>query len=71
MLQSPYPLQHKGDISMPIEARIRELDARHTRLDSKIDDVARHPSADSLEIHQLKKEKLHLKEQIAVLRRQH
>lgn len=53
---------------MPIEARIRELDARHTRLDAQIDEVVRHPSADSLELAQLKKEKLRIKEQIEKLR---
>jgi hypothetical protein len=53
---------------MPIEARIRELDARHTRLDAQIDEVAKHPSADSLEVALLKKEKLRIKEQIEALR---
>lgn len=53
---------------MPIEARIRELDARHTRLDAQIDEVVKHPSADSLEVALLKKEKLRIKEQIEVLR---
>ncbi|MHA6287592.1 YdcH family protein [Maricaulis sp. CAU 1757] len=53
---------------MPIAARIRELDARHTRLDTQIDEVTRHPSVDSLELARLKKEKLRLKEQIEALR---
>lgn len=53
---------------MPIEARIRELDARHTRLDSQIDELNKHSSADSLEVARLKKEKLRLKEQIELLR---
>lgn len=53
---------------MPIAARIRELDARHSRLDSEIDEVTKHPSADSLELARLKKEKLRLKEQIEALR---
>lgn len=53
---------------MPIAARIRELDARHTRLDAKIDEVIKHPSADSLELARMKKEKLRLKEQIESLR---
>lgn len=53
---------------MPIEARIRELDARHTRLDAELDEVAKHPSADSLEVARLKKEKLRIKEQIESLR---
>ncbi len=54
---------------MPIEARIRELDARHTRLDAEIDEVNRHPSADSLELQMLKREKLRIKEQIEALRK--
>lgn len=53
---------------MPIEARIRELDARHTRLDEELDEVTKHPSADSLEVARLKKEKLRIKEQIESLR---
>ena len=56
---------------MPIDARIRELDARHMRLDQKIDDAIKHPSMDSLEIAQLKKEKLQIKEEIEQLRRSH
>ena len=47
---------------MPIAARIRELDARHTRLDAQIDEVFKHPSADSLEVARLKKEKLRIKD---------
>ncbi len=53
---------------MSIAARIRELDARHTRLDSEIDDLKKHASADSLEMARLKKEKLRIKEQIASMR---
>lgn len=53
---------------MSIEARIRELDARHTRLDSQLDELKKHASADSLEVARLKKEKLRLKEQIESLR---
>ena len=53
---------------MPIAARIRELDARHTRLDTQIDELKKHASADSLEVARLKKEKLRIKEQIESLR---
>ena len=53
---------------MSIEARIRELDARHTRLDSQLDDLKKHASADSLEVARLKKEKLRLKEEMETLR---
>ena len=57
---------------MPIEARIRELDARHMRLGDEIDDVfQKHPSVDTLDLAQLKKKKLYLKEQIVALRQRH
>ena len=44
------------------------IEARHTRLDTEIDEVKKHPSADSLELARLKKEKLKLKEEIENLR---
>ena len=53
---------------MPTEARIRELDARHHKLDARIEEERKHPSADTLQLAALKKEKLHLKEQIEKLR---
>ncbi|MFS2316866.1 YdcH family protein [Maricaulis sp. D1M11] len=54
---------------MTIEARIRELGAKHSRLSAEIEAVTRHPSADSLELSQLKKEKLHIKQEMENLRR--
>lgn len=56
---------------MTIEARIRELGARHAQLDEEIDDAAKHPSTDTLQIAGLKKEKLRLKEEIEALKRRH
>ena len=56
---------------MALEARIRELDARHHRLDDRIDEEVRHPSADSLRLSSLKKEKLKLKDQIQSLKQKH
>ena len=53
---------------MAIEARIRELGSRHTNLDKAIDDELRRPSADSLRLHDLKRQKLRLKEEMEVLR---
>jgi hypothetical protein len=53
---------------MSIAARIRELDARHTRLDTQLDELSKHSSADSLEVASLKKQKLRIKEQIEQLR---
>jgi hypothetical protein len=54
---------------MATEARIRQLDARHEKLDHKIEQELKHPSSDTLQIAALKKEKLRLKEQIEALRR--
>ena len=53
---------------MTIEARIRELGFRHQTLDRAIEDETRRPNGDSLRMHELKRQKLKLKEQIEVLR---
>lgn len=55
---------------MPTEARIRELDSRHHRLESRIEQELKHPSADTLHLATLKRQKLRLKEEIEILRRQ-
>lgn len=52
---------------MAIEARIRELDSRHTTLDRTIQDEHRH-HADPLKVAELKRRKLKLKDQIEQLR---
>lgn len=54
---------------MAAEARIRELDARHHRLESQIDEALKSPSTDSLQVAALKKQKLKIKEEIENLRR--
>jgi hypothetical protein len=56
---------------MPAEARIRELDHRHTQLESRIETELKHPSADTLHLAELKRQKLRLKEEIESLRRRH
>ena len=55
---------------MATEARIRELDARHTQLDTRIEEALKSPASDTLQIATLKKQKLRLKEEIERLRRQ-
>jgi hypothetical protein len=54
---------------MPLDSRIRELDARHRDLDTAIQTEMRSPSADTVRISQLKRQKLKLKEEIEELRR--
>ena len=55
---------------MSLEAHIRELEAKHQRLEEEIEELMAHPSVDDLEIKKLKLEKLHLKEEIERLRKQ-
>lgn len=55
---------------MAIEARIRELNARHHDLDEQIVMAMRMPATDALEISELKRRKLRLKEEIETLRNQ-
>ena len=53
---------------MAIEARIRELGSRHQNLDRAITDELRRPSSDSLRLHDLKRRKLKLKEEMDLLK---
>ncbi len=53
---------------MAIEARIRELDARHQSLERLIEEEMNHPSADDLQVRELKRQKLRLKEEMEALR---
>ncbi len=55
---------------MAIEARIRELDARHRSLEERIEDEMSHLSSDDLRVRELKRQKLRLKEQVEALRAQ-
>ena len=55
---------------MAIEARIRELDARHHSLEQLIDEEMSHPSSDDLRVRELKRQKLKLKEEMEALRAQ-
>ena len=55
---------------MAIEARIRELDARHRSLEDQIEDEMSHLSSDDLRVRELKRQKLRLKEEMEALRAQ-
>lgn len=54
---------------MATEARIRELDSRHNKLEARIEDAQKSPTADSLQLAVLKKQKLKIKEELEALRR--
>ncbi len=54
---------------MAIEARIRELGSRHQTLERAIEDELRRPASDTFRLGELKRQKLRLKEEIDVMRR--
>ena len=53
---------------MSLEAHIRELEAKREELKNRIAELMAHPSVDDLEIARLKREKLHLKDEIERLK---
>ncbi|WP_349358253.1 DUF465 domain-containing protein [Stappia sp.] len=53
---------------MSLQSHLVELQKRHSDLERKLEDARRHPSADSLEIASLKRQKLQLKDEIERLR---
>ena len=53
---------------MALEARLRELDSRHRKLDRTIEAETNLPATDELRIQELKRQKLRLKEEIAGLK---
>jgi hypothetical protein len=53
---------------MAIESHLAELERRHQALEVEITEAMTHPSTDDLEIAQLKRKKLYVKDEIARLR---
>lgn len=53
---------------MALEARLRELDLRHRKLDRTIEQELNHPASDDTKIAELKRQKLRLKEEIEGLK---
>jgi hypothetical protein len=53
---------------MAIESHLAELEKRHQALESQLSEALNHPSSDDLEIVELKRRKLHVKDEIERLR---
>jgi hypothetical protein len=53
---------------MAIESHLAELEKRHQALEQEISDALIHPSTDDLQIAELKRRKLQIKDEIARLR---
>ena len=55
---------------MAIESHLAELERRHQALEVEIIEAQAHPSIDGLKIAELKRKKLHVKDEIARLKQQ-
>ena len=53
---------------MALESHVAELERRHQALEKAIEDALNHPGTDNLELADLKKRKLHLKDEISRLK---
>ena len=53
---------------MAVTAHLAELSERHRMLEQKLEEALTHPSVDTLELSQLKREKLKLKDAISKLK---
>jgi len=52
---------------MAIQSHLAELERRHQALEQEINEALSHPSSDGLKIAELKRKKLHVKDEIARL----
>jgi hypothetical protein len=53
---------------MSLQSHLAELERRHMALEKEIEKEELHPAADELKVHELKRRKLVLKDEIAKLR---
>jgi hypothetical protein len=53
---------------MSIQAHLAELERRHQALEDELNEALAHPSTDDLEVAELKRRKLQVKDEIARLR---
>ena len=53
---------------MSLQGRIEELASRHRRLDHEISEEQKRPAADEVRLHDLKRKKLKIKEELVTLR---
>jgi hypothetical protein len=53
---------------MAIESHLAELEKRHEALEQQLSEALNHPSTDDLQLLELKRKKLHVKDEITRLR---
>lgn len=56
---------------MNVESHLDQLKLKHEGLEARIKEEERHPGADHIQITALKREKLHVKEEIERISRRH
>jgi len=61
----PRTVKHGRTGAMSVEQRIEALKERHRVLEDALEEEFSRPHPDDLEIHSLKKQKLHIKDEIA------
>lgn len=52
---------------MSVQSHIAELERRHAALERQIEEATQHPSMDTVQLKELKRRKLHLKDEIVRL----
>lgn len=52
---------------MSVQSHIAELERRHAALERQIEEAVHHPSMDPIHLKELKRKKLHLKDEISRL----
>jgi hypothetical protein len=68
LVGSLWPENTNGGSPMSIEAHLESLQRKHGDLESQISQILSRPSPDQVELTQLKREKLRLKEEIEKIR---
>jgi hypothetical protein len=63
-------IQRKEKGHMAMQSHLAELEKRHQALEAEITEAMNHPSADDLQIAELKRKKLHVKDEIERLRQE-
>lgn len=53
---------------MSLDSHIRTLEQKHNELQARLDEVLAHPSANDLEIYELKRQKLLIKDRLKQLK---
>lgn len=54
---------------MPVDSHIAQLEQRHQELEQRLDEILSHPSANDMEVAEIKRQKLMIKDKISKLKK--